>query len=190
MLLTVAENVTGHSGKGSSLAYALGFLCGFLLIVAIKLVPDMIARRKGKKVEKKYDERQILARGKAYKASFLITIAIIIIDGYMMERGNMVLASMAGQILLMLIGVAIFATICIANDAYMTIKEQPKAFNISGIIILVMNLVFSYDLLAGKANWLEDGRLSTDTTNFMCAITFLIILAVYNVKRLMDRDEE
>jgi hypothetical protein len=61
---------------GEKYYWVLGFCCGFIAVVIVTLIIANIKRKKNTYTE--YDERQILARGKAYKSAFFVLIGYII----------------------------------------------------------------------------------------------------------------
>ena len=61
---------------GEKYYWVLGFCCGFIAVVIVTLIIANIKKKKN--TYTKYDERQILARGKAYKSAFFVLIGYII----------------------------------------------------------------------------------------------------------------
>lgn len=52
---------------GEKYYWVLGFCCGFIAVVIVTLIIANIKRKKNTYTE--YDERQVLARGKAYSCT-------------------------------------------------------------------------------------------------------------------------
>ena len=103
---------------GEKYYWVFGFCCGFIAVVIVTLIIANIKRKKNTYTE--YDERQVLARGKAYKSAFFVLIGYIIVCALV----NVLEINWAELSVQMFIGLffstAVFVGISIFNDAYFT----------------------------------------------------------------------
>ena len=85
------------SGMSINQTWALGFTTGFLIVIAVIIIVK--SRRKNRQ---EFDERQMIARGKAYKYSFFSLMAYIIICMFLS------LFELFSGIMFLTIGVSLF----------------------------------------------------------------------------------
>lgn len=166
----------------------LVFLGLMALLVVIGLVAGKLAGKKLGKAE--FDERQRLARGKAYKSGFYTLLAGLLAV-YLLP--NLTEWQPKDPALLpfavICIGVTVFACVAVANDAYLGIRQNPRT------MLLVMGIVVVCNLLAGvsviKSADFTNGITVQNSMNFIIAAMGLIILTALTVRlRMAARDEE
>lgn len=184
-----------------SIYYLLGVICGVALGLVLVAVLVWLIRKLGGKIDlerKKdaYDERQMLARGVAYKyAFFTLMIGMMNISLLGEVAGIKLFMSMAGVWLMVCISLAVFATICIVKDAYMSLYENVKGVVIMFSAVAILNLVIGIGNLIYGMPILENGVLSVHYMNLIVGLLFVYILPVfigrviYNNKQL-EEDEE
>ncbi|MBO5088039.1 MAG: hypothetical protein J6C01_05135, partial [Lachnospiraceae bacterium] len=113
-----------------SIYYLLGVICGVAVGLVFVALLVWLTRKMGGKIDldvKKdaYDERQLLARGVAYKFAFYTLLIGMVVIALMEEiAGIRLFMSMAGVWVMICISIAVFATICILKDAYMSLYEN------------------------------------------------------------------
>lgn len=167
-----------------SLDAVTGFIAVFVVIILIKYV---LGRKNYRFGGCNYDERQLLARGKAYKYGYfsllLCTMLIAISDIKM-------LFSVSGFFIGICISIFIFAIVCIKEDAYMSLTENAKGINLMFALIALINLASSVPALSDKKLLLDHGVLSVRCMNLTCAILFTLILVVFNAKLIYDKKQE
>lgn len=158
------------------------------LLVVIGLVVGKLAGKKLGKAE--FDERQQLARGKAYKSGFYTLLAGLLAV-YLLP--NLTEWQPKDPALLpfavICIGVTVFACVAVANDAYLGIRQNPR------VMLLVLGIVVVGNLLAGfsamESVGFADGITVENSMNFIIAAMGLIILTALAVRlRMAARDEE
>ena len=162
---------------------------GFLAAMAVAgLVVGKLAGKKLGKAE--FDERQQLARGKAYKAGFytllvgLLAVYLIPIFTEWQPKDTALL-----PFAVICIGVTVFACVAVANDAYLGIRQNPRT------MLLIMGIVVVCNLLAGfsviRSADFTNGITVQNSMNFIIAAMGLIILTALTVRlRMAARDEE
>lgn len=185
--------------ESRSIYYYLGLTAGFLfsilLVVFVKWLAGKLSGRGEWKVKKdSYDERQLLARGRAYKYAFFTLIFYVAVVSIIKEfHGIKWFMSFAGMWIGVCLSVTVFAVICIAEDAYMSLYENAKGVVITFSLIALINFGAAVPTLMGTHSLLEDGSLSADCMNLVVGITFLVILAVFCGKMIYNKkhgDEE
>ena len=163
----------------------LGFMAA--MIVAGLVVGKLAGKKLGKA---EFDERQQLARGKAYKAGFytllvgLLAVYLIpIFTEWQPEDAALLPFSV------ICVGVTVFACVAIANDAYLGLRQKPQ------YMMLLMGIVVVCNLLAGGANLMRhdfaEGFTVQNSMNLIVAAMGLIILTALALRqRAAARDEE
>lgn len=174
--------------------YLLGFAIGFLGSVIVVLIIRSVLMAKHKDVSNKFDERQILARGLAYKCGMLTAVAYMLVDGYIFT----IVAPIISAFDVMLIGFwltfTIFAVISIAKDAFFDSKENGKVsyMVLYGFLALINIGAFVYDFIENKEQLIIDGMLNLHFPNLACGVAFLVILITIICKNISNKkcDEE
>lgn len=187
--------------------YLLGFAAGILITILIVFIISRIAKRVGGKIVfgcgkdgKDYDERQMLARGKAYEAGFFTMMAYIVFVGILADiMENRFMLSFGVLWIGASISIGVFVIICIVKDAYMSLRENAKG------ILIMLGSVGLFNLFTGLSNrehlvenveitrkgqTFECIRLSADTTNLVVGILFFILMAVFVGKLWYDKKHE
>lgn len=163
----------------------LGFMAA--MVIAGLVVGKLAGKKLGKA---EFDERQQLARGKAYKAGFytllvgLLAVYLVPIFTEWQPKDTALLPFAA-----ICVGVTVFACVAVANDAYLGIRQNPRA------MLLVLGFVVVGNLTAGisamGSEGFADGLTVENSMNFIIAAMGLIILAALAIRlRLAARDEE
>lgn len=187
--------------------YVLGFVAGILIAILILFIISRIAKRVGGKIVfgcgkdgKDYDERQMLARGKAYEAGFFTMMAYIVFVGILADiMENRFMLSFGVLWIGAGISIGVFVIICIIKDAYMSLRENAKG------ILIMLGSVGLLNLFTGLSNrehlvenveitrngqTFECIRLSADTTNLVVGILMFILMAVFVGKLWYDKKHE
>ncbi len=197
--VTMEYNVKEAGAK--NIYYLLGVICGVAMGLVLVALLVWITRKMGGKVDlecKKgaYDERQLLARGVAYKYAFFTLMIGMVIIALMEEiAGIRLFMSMAGVWVMICISLAVFATICILKDAYMSLYENVKGVVIMFSAIGLLNIAIGIGNIVDGVPLIENGVLSTRCANLIVGLLFVYILPVfigrviYNNKQL-EEDEE
>ena len=162
---------------------------GFMAAMAVAgLVVGKLAGKKLGKAE--FDERQQLARGKAYKAGFytllvgLLAVYLIPIFTEWQPKDTALLL-----FAVICVGVTVFACVAVANDAYLGIRQNPRAMLLVLGIVVVGNLTAGFSVMESVG--FADGLAVENSMNFIIAAMGLIILAALAIRlRMAARDEE
>ena len=143
----------------------------------------------GKDGEKKFDERQILEQGKAFKIGFfvmLITVEALIILNFS-GLATVVDYPVFYQVAIFL-GLLSYVIYCIWHESYFAVNEKSTRVIILFAIIALINLVIGIiNIIHGQL--IVDGRITFRILNLFCAILFIVIFATMLLKRIVNARE-
>ena len=181
------DRVSGE--REMSAAYIAGVAVGVLVGVLLIFVFLKMTKTDGR-MKCEYDERQMRARGNGFKYGFFtMLICNLILAFAVMEESFLRMDRSVLMILSIMIGVIVYVSYCIWNDAYFSLNENRRKVLIAFVIIGVFNLVLGIgNLYSGDA--FTDGVLNFHSVNLFCGILFLMIFAVLLAKHFMKTEEE
>ncbi len=170
--------------------YALGILIGVTIGVIILLLALKFINNDGK-LSTKYDERQLKARGEAYKYGF---IAVCISNGIILccNFSRLNLSGFLGDnvfFIPILIGVVVQVTYSIFTDAYIGLNNNIGRFMLFMFIISAFNFFIGFAALA-NGELVKDNVLQAPFTNLLCGLLFIILAIELGIKKLYDGREE
>lgn len=161
----------------------LGLCCG--LAAGIVLVALLF---KKKVLDMTFDERQDRVRGTAYQYAFFTLMIAVWIYGI----ADLVLGrwcdALAGISLCVGVSITVFAVICIVKDAYLGLKERPRAVMTLLMLMTVFNLGVGGVYLA-SGELVEGGVLTFRAVNPIMGAVTLVILLVYLANVAAERKE-
>lgn len=179
-----------------SLGIVVGGFCGIIIGLVLVWLLIKVIKRFGGKVDflfKKdsFDERQMIARGKAYKAAFFTLAGYVVFLAFIAEMyKSSVLLSIGGLWLGIMVSVLVFAITCILKDAYMSLYENAKGVLILFVAVGLLNFGVTAGNIAHGMKLIEDNKLSASSLNLMVGIVFMIVAAVFAGKLLYDKKQE
>ena len=183
--------------------YVFGFILGIACAIVLILILSKGIRKVGGKVEMRrtlfnkdsYDERQVIARGKAYKVGFYTLLIYVLAIAMLDEMMNIsIFMSLGGIWLGVCIAFFLFAIVCIREDAYMSLYENPKGVILLFLLIGIINIIPGVQFIM-NGSVLENGVLSSKCMNLECGILLLLTMFVfaakvaYNNKHMDEEDE-
>ena len=163
--------------------FILGFAVGLLLVAAVGVI---LVRQKG---PMRFDERQLLARGKAARLALKVLVVGCVLT-LMLEAAQAPFpVSMSQMLLISLFAcAAAFACSCIVNDAWMALNERPRMVFVIGTVAIVVNAALGLTRLCVYGDDLFVW------CNLGCAVLVAVIYGFYLCRRAMRRrgnsDEE
>lgn len=169
-------------------SYVIGAIFGIIVGVIAGIVV-LLLTKKDKSLKYKFDERQEIIRGRAFKYAFF---TVLIYDAVGAFLGK-VLEQFAdvGVILFLgiVLGVLVCSIYCIWNEGYFSLNANPKRVIIMFIVIAVCNL-----LLGIRQVWyeglFEDGKMIfLNSANLICGLMALVLLLVFIVKQICKKRE-
>lgn len=163
------------------IAYFAGIAAGILLVAVVGL----IFKKKTKTKNLGFDERQELARGRAFKKGFFALILYFFL--YYVISVFVVIGpdeNAAGIMIGICLSGVVFGADAIWHDAYFALHETPKHFVFLYLILMVVNLGF------GISNVLEYGSASgrpIRLLNLCVGVMLLMFVIVYGAKNIRDK---
>lgn len=202
IVLLCCIGIAFNHSESKSISYLLGMICGVATATVFLVVATWLIRKVGGKIdwncngEKSYDERQLLARGVAYKYAFF-TLMFGVGFACLLDEiaGISLFMSFAGIWLMICLSLAVFATICIVKDAYMSLYENVKGGIMMFSIVAILNLGVGIMNIVNGTRCITDGVLTIGCTNMIVGVLFLYILLVFVGRviysnRQLEEDEE
>lgn len=170
------------------MGYLIGITAGAVIGIAVVVVLLLVSK-KGSSMKSQYDERQELIRGKGFKYAFftlLVYYGVVTI----INVGELPLPIMPEVLNTfgILLGILVFVCYSIWNDAYFSLNEK------RGVLTGFFAIVGAVDIFMGISNIKEGvirgGKLTFDIMPLAAGIIFFILLAVIQIKSLLDREDE
>ena len=165
------------------------FLALYLAWSAILIAAAAKSRPKTK-TKQLFDERQIAAQGTAYKAAFWAMLVYSILYAAVSGAGGIVWCDpFLGIFLGVIVGVTVFAVICIFRDAYFRPDQSRTS------MIVLINVICGCQGVLGfmhvsDGTVIEDGVLTADSLQLFLLLTGLILDAAFLVKHRMEKHGE
>lgn len=173
-----------------SFAYIAGFVVGLLLVAVVGVIFARFAHTDGAR-KPKFDERQELVRGRGYKyAFFTLIIYQMLYAAVKTGFGWAVLDDITGMFVGLFLSIAVYACYAIWHDAYFALNEKRRYYIGLFAAVTVLNAVIGIGHVA-RGEFVMDGVVRfSNSLNLMCAVLFLVILAVLLLKEIASRREE
>lgn len=157
-----------------------------IIFVAIGLLFSLLLGRKSEKTVK-YDERQLLAQGKAYKAGFFSLMSLLCVYiVYNAFSENMILRAPEGIFLCICASILVFAVICIANDAYVALNENNRMRTAVLGFLGVSNLLLGIERII-NGTIVEDGAIGIHVINLAVGVMSVVIVAALIIRSAQQK---
>ena len=165
-------------------AMALGFVTGILIVAIVCTVMAKMAKKKGCVGRGKYDERQQIARGKAFTWAYAVLLVYLAV--WMVFRTMEIPFFMEGASVIIgaLLSIAVFVGYSIFHDAYFKASESPRTWLIIISAISLLNMGIGVGKLLRGETIAE--RLYNNMNLFVGAL-FVVVLVCVVIKRAVDR---
>lgn len=161
--------------------YMIGYFVGLICAVAVGVGLILLIvkfTKTDKSIKSKYDERQKLVQGTAYKYGFftmMIVVGIqVITGGFFGADLNMACVGFVDIVL----GITVYSNYCIWNNVYFALNENPKRVMIIFAVIGVINLVLAYINISNS--------VMAAVINLSAALMLIEISAVVGLRKLVD----
>lgn len=168
--------------------YKLGVVAGMLAGLAVGFLVIHILKRRTI-IDFTFDERQMLARGKAYTWAFFTLAVMTLVEAVYTELVGRWCDSLFGAFLCIGVSVVVFAGTCIRNDAYMSLKEKPRTVMLTFGIIALFNLLVSLSPIH-EGLIFQNGVVTFRAINLACAALLAVIMVIYATNRMLTREDE
>ncbi len=168
-----------------------GFLTGLVVSLAAVCTGSWVKRRKQKKEgvdwDDSFDERQKLARRKAY-GSALFTLAVyLVINAVVSQAAGPWAQPGVDGVMGIFPATGVFAVQCICDDAFITLREKPRTY------LFLFGMTAVVQILAAATSF-HEGTLMTDgladwkLLSPVCGVLFLVLFGAMLLKMRRDRN--
>ena len=136
-----------------------------------------------------YDERQVLARGRAFMWGFFTLMICLMVYGMLDMLIDRWCDTLTGCIICICAALLVFASICIKQDAFAGIGRNRKR-NLTVLLVLTLaNLFFgARSLMEGDV--VVDGLLTFRSVSLIVGAMMGVVLLMYWLHGLRDRGAE
>ena len=136
-----------------------------------------------------YDERQVLARGRAFMWGFFTLMICLMVYGMLDMLIDRWCDTLTGCIICICVSLLVFASICIRQDAFAGIGKNRKR-NLTVLLVLTLaNMFFGVENITG-GDVVRDGLLTFRSVSLIVGATTGVVLLIYWLHGLRDRGEE
>ena len=166
----------------------LGMFVICVVLIAIILEAIFLSKKGSKNCE--YDERQELARGKAFRAAYFTILGYLVVS----ELVTSILDrpwcdSFTNLGYGVSISAVVFAMVCIMKDAYVGFNQK-AARNIAMLAVIgAFNIMLGIFALIDKQDYISDDKLTTIPVNLPIGIVLIIISITLFIKTQLAKKE-
>lgn len=174
-----------------TIAKIAGIVVGIVVTVLLVVLLAVVFRKQGGMGfgRAKYDERQKLARGKAFQAGFFTVLIYEVLYAFGDLMGLRWTVHFTGVMIGLFLGVAVFGVAAVCQDAYLSLNEKPQGWlALWGIIILANGACVFSEAVDGEL--IRDGMLTENWLNGLCVALFAVILVAQLLHTARARREE
>lgn len=169
--------------------YVAGVLVGIGSAAVVIAVMAAVRKKQGRP-KPEYDERQMAARGVAYRWAFLtLMLSLAVNTGVEAIWGPWAKPGVSAWMLIFL-SIGVFIVACVRRDAYFAVAQDPKAslWLFGAVVVLqIPNIIIT--LRSG--GFVEDGLLTWDALSPASGALFLVltVCAIVRLRRQREDDE-
>ena len=127
-----------------------------------------------------YDERQILARGRAFMWGFFTLMLCLMAYGFTDMLIEPWCDTLTGCIICICVSLLVFASICIRQDAFAGIGRNRKRNQTVLLVLTLVNLMFGVSHVI-DGDLLREGLLCFRSVNLIVGVTTGLVLLVFAV---------
>lgn len=168
--------------------YVAGVLVGIGSAAVVIAVMAAVRKKQGRP-KPEYDERQMAARGVAYRWAFLtLMLSLAVNTGVEAIWGPWAKPGVAVWMMIFL-SVGVFVVVCVRRDAYFAMAQDPKASLWLFGAVVVLQIPNIITLRSG--GFVEDGLLTWDALSPASGALFLVltVCAIVRLRRQREDDE-
>lgn len=168
-----------------STEYRIGLIFGVVFGLLLVILLLKITKKDGS-IKCKFDERQEMARGRAFKYGFFTLMICNVVYALLDESFSVLpVTGSAASGIIIVIGAGVMISYSIWQDAYFSLNENRKrlmvVFGILGLVNLALGI---FGILDGRS--FQNGVVNFQITNLLCAVLFLIIFVELAAKQVVD----
>ena len=173
-----------------SIAKIAGIVTGIAVAVLLVVLMAVLFRKQGGAGfgRARYDERQQLARGKAFQAGFITVLIYELLYAVGDLLGLRWTVPFTGVMIGIFLGLAVFGVVAICKDAYLSLNDTSGGMVLWAIIILANGACVANQI--AHRELVQDGMLTADWLNALCCGLFVVILVAQLLHTARVRREE
>lgn len=169
--------------------YVAGFLVGIGSVAVVIAVMAAVRKKQGRP-KAEYDERQMAARGVAYRWAFLtLMLSLAVNTGVEAIWGPWAKPGVSAWMLIFL-SIGVFIVACVRKDAYFAVAQNPRTYLwLFGAVVVLQIPNIIINLRSG--GFVEDGLLTWDALSPASGVLFLVltVCAIVRLRRQREDDE-
>lgn len=169
--------------------YVAGVLAGIGSAAVVMAVMAAVRKKQGQP-KAEYDERQMAARGVAYRWAFLtLMLSLAVNTGVEAIWGPWAKPGVAVWMMIFL-SVGVFVVVCVRQDAYFAVAQNPRTYLwLFGAVVVLQIPNIIINLRSG--GFVEDGLLTWDALSPASGVLFLVLMvcAIVRLRRQREDDE-
>ena len=169
-----------------SIEYMAGLIVGIFVAV---LVLWLIGRKAKSKGPAQFDERQQVARARAYSVGFFTILFYCVLYALVSAVGVKWCQDAVGMVLGCFVGITAFVISAIRHDAYFGINEDVKTMMRLGIVIVFFCYLGGF-IQRFEGEMVEDGLLTGNVMSLAVGTMWLVIIAAYKLHSKKTGEEE
>ena len=169
--------------------YVAGLLVGIGSVAVVMAVMAAVRKKQGRP-KAEYDERQMAARGVAYRWAFLtLMLSLAVNTGVEAIWGPWAKPGVSAWMLIFL-SIGVFIVACVRKDAYFAVAQNPRTYLwLFGAVVVLQIPNIIINLRSG--GFVEDGLLTWDALSPASGVLFLVLMvcAIVRLRRQREDDE-
>lgn len=162
-------------------------LIGFMIVVLAKKKVNDTAQKNGME----YDERQIRARGEAYKYGYFTALlyfsATVVINELL---GKQWCDYSVSVFLGVGLSILVFVCVCIWKDAYVSFRSSSKQAYFIVVVVGLLNLFIGIQDLFEHGITIVNNQVQNLSSNLLVGVLFTIVILVAGLKYMLDKREQ
>ena len=142
--------------------------------------------------KKRYDEKQLIERGKSFQYAFIGGIAVNVIIYILSEFAGIGFNSDAVFLINIGFPIAIYMLSMIIKGCYDGISPASELLNITALCGCGVALFIIYlpDVISGKKHLMENAAITENASALLIGILTLVIVFVYLIKKVIEKRED
>lgn len=168
--------------------YLAGILAGIMAVAVVTAILTAVQKKQGRP-KPEYDERQMAARGVAYRWAFLtLMLSLAVNTGVEAIWGPWAKPGVSAWMLIFL-SIGVFIVACVRKDAYFAVAQNPRTYLwLFGAVVLCQIPNFLLQLRSGDL--VEDGLLTWSALSPACGVLFGVMFVCMLVRLRRQKREE
>ena len=167
-------------GNTPRTGWVIGFAVGIIVAAVVQLIRYYNGSRKDR-----YDERQIAARGIAYRCGFFTLMIYEAVYSALNALNIRFADDIVGPVLGIFPAVAVFGAVAVVMDAYFEVNASKKTPILWGVLGVLWAVIGVSNFLTGKA--IRNGLLTIDSMQFFLGLACLVICVTTVIHKLTGR---